>query len=128
MQQRMQELQLVPQHSNVPTFMRTLPITLLACSGAAYMALRSVRSHWLNHGATKTLAATCLAYAGWRVFKFARKRKNFEFLQRWEPLLTLAGGCAARRARVRADTQPAASCVIIKGAAALARKILANRV
>ncbi len=128
MQQRMKELELVPEHSNVPTFMRTLPIALLACSGVAFVALRSVRSHWVTHGAPKTLAAACLAYAGWRGFKFARKRSNFDFLQRWEPLFTLAGGCASQRVHVRADTRPAATYGIIKGAAVVARKIMANRV
>jgi hypothetical protein len=128
MEQRMKELEVVPTHSNVPTFMRTLPFALLACSGGLYMALRSVRSHWTNHGSSKTLAAACFAYAGWRGFKYLRKRSDSEFLQRIEPLLSLAGARAAPPAHVAIDALPAVTYGIVKGAAALARKILANRV
>ncbi len=128
MEQRMKELEIVPKHSNVPTFMRTLPFALLACSGGLYMGLRSVRSHWTNHGPSKTLAAACIAYAGWRGFKYLRKRSDSEFLQRIEPLLSLAGACAAPPAHVIIDALPAVTYGIVKGAAALARKILANRV
>jgi hypothetical protein len=97
MQQRLSDLQLVPAHSNVPTFMRTLPLALLACSGAVWVVMRSVRSHWVNHGAAKTAAAGLLAYAGWRSFRFVRKRKSSELLDRLEPLLTFSGGCSSAR-------------------------------
>lgn len=92
MQQRMFDLQLIPQHSNLPAFKRTLPFALLACGAALCAALRSLRSHWANHGAAKTAAAGLLAYAGWKSFRFVRKQRSPpEFLERLEPLLTLSG-------------------------------------
>ncbi len=133
MQQRQLELQMVPEHSNIPTFMRTLPIALLACGGLVFLGLRSVRSHWTQHGAAKTLTAACLAYAGWKSFKLVRKRSNLDFFQRFEPILSLAGKRAhhrenGRESVGRAHSGCAVTYGIVKGAAAVARKILANRV
>ncbi len=133
MQQRLQELQTVPEHSNIPIFMRTLPIAMLACGGIVFLGLRSVRSHWTHHGAAKTLTAACLAYAGWKGFKLVRKRSNLDFFQRFEPILSLAGKRAHHRENVRerfgrAHSGCAVTYGIVKGAAAVARKILANRV
>jgi hypothetical protein len=93
MQQKMKDLQLIPENSNIPTFMRTLPLALLACGGVCCVGANSVRSHWHNHGAAKTLAAACLAYAGWQGFKAARKRSSSsDIWQRCDPLLSIAGG------------------------------------
>jgi hypothetical protein len=87
----MAELQQVPAHSSLPTFMRTLPVALLLCCGAACVGARTVHAHWVHHGPSKTLAAACLAYAGWRGFRGLRKCCSFGVMERSEPLLSLAG-------------------------------------
>ena len=129
MQQKMQDLQLIPENSNIPTFMRTLPLALLVCGGVCCIGANRVRSHWQNHGAAKTLAAACLAYAGWQGFKAARKRSSSsDIWQRCDPLLSIAGESAVLLAIVLSFTPHAVTYGIVKVAAAAARKILAGRV